>query len=513
MSDPGVEAPIGPVLPAPRRSRDRFRILAVTAIAVVVVGAGIGLAGNGPSDTATASRSPGSSLASTAPASLPPSGGQPTRVLPTQNAGLACAPVRPGSPVELRVSSDASTIAPTEGLTAAAGPTASGSTTATWPVPPESLAARLAGAANLLLVPDLDACVRSVLAEYRPADPTLKGPFPIALRSLDVTPPRNPVTLGPMPTGDWVVRVVASFSTGIAEQKDAGVAERFFRVISGSGAGPLPTPETSPAVPCAPLPASATPPGMTIAGTDQGEVPGIPPGTGPPAVLTATIGDPLEIRSAGDACARSWIIDATNIDTGASFNIENQENPTNDPFRFAQNRWRLLSLPTGLLQMTATMRYSADVQVSRRWSLIVSAPDFPPTVFRAPDGTTVVAAQGCEAIWAFPSGSGGAHSCTGPTIMGDLQTLDVPAGSPVRLEAQDGWTITSWSGTCGTISAGGSFDPFAVVDGCDLGASLAPGPVVFLPRPNAPVVRLYVSLQRAGVVASNDVYVTIRTAP
>jgi len=513
VTDQGAEAPVSPVLGAPRRSRDRTRILLVAAIAILVVGVGIGLAGNGSIDPPAASPTPHPTAVATATGgSLPPLA-EATRVPPTQNVGLGCAPVRLGAPPEIRISSDAGNVAPIGGVATTAAPDPSTPPSA-WPIPGEDGAARLVGSAGLIVAPDGDACVRYVIAEYRPADPTLKGPFPIAFRTLNVSPPRSSVPLGPLPTGDWVVRIVAYFSTGIAGQESANVAERFFRVLAGRGAGPLPTPLIPPAVPCAPLPASAAPPDLVLAGTTDGEILGIAPGTGSPTVVQATIGDPVEIRDVGDACARSWSIQAQNIDTGTTIDIETQENPTSDPFQFAQNRWRLLSLRSGLLQLTATMAFSADVTVSRRWSLQVSAPDFPATLFRAADGSSVPGAQGCGASWAFPSGSGGARSCTDVAIREVVQELTVPTGSPVRLEAGNGWTLVSWTGACGSITgSSGPVDPFVVIDGCDLGGSLAPGPAVFLPRPGAPAVRLYVTLQRGGVIASDYVYVQVRTNP
>lgn len=242
MTDHGAEAPVGPVLGGPRRTRDRARILGVGAIAILVVGAGIGLAGNGVSDQPAASGSPRRSDAAAATGSPPPSTAGATQVPPTPNVGLGCAPVRLGAPPEIRVSSDAGNLAPVSGVAATPGSNAGAATASPWPIPGEALAERLVGSAGLLLAPDGDACVRYVIAEYRPADPSLTGPFPIAFRALNVTPPRPVVRLGPLPTGDWVVRVVAYFSTGIAGQENANVAERFFRVIAGRGAGPLPTP-------------------------------------------------------------------------------------------------------------------------------------------------------------------------------------------------------------------------------------------------------------------------------
>jgi hypothetical protein len=512
MTDPGAEAPIGPVLRGPRRTGERARILAVGALAVLVFGMGIGIAGNGRSETADATRRPATAPPPTA--SPPPSAtAEPTNVPPTQNVGLGCAPVRLGSVPALRVSSDSGEIAPVTGLPVAPDPSAGPGDNAPWPVPGVDQSAHLLVPGGLLLVPDDDACVRYVVAEYRPADPTLNGPWPIAFHTLNVSPPRSVVVLGPMPTGDWVVRIVAYFSTGVAGQENANVVERFFRVISGRAEAPIQTPETPPAVPCTPLPASAPVPDLVLLGAEEGPTIGIPPGTGQPAVLYAQPGGSVEIRDPGDACARSWSIQARNVDTGEMIDLETQANPLSDPFQFAQNRWRLLSLPTGLLQLTATMGYSADVTVTRRWSLIVGPPDFPAVAVMAPDGTSADAVAGCGTTWGFEKGTSIIESCTEKRSAQGLGSITVPAGVPVRLDAGD-WNIINWGGECGSLDVETEpLDAFTVLNGCDLGGSLVPGPAVFLPRSDAPIVRIFVVLEKDGDTASGTVFASVAVAP
>jgi hypothetical protein len=198
-----------------------------------------------------------------------------------------------------------------------------------------------------------------------------------------------------------------------------------------------------------------------------------------------------------------------------TIDLGTQENPTNDPFRFAQNRWLMQSLPTGLLQITATMGYSADVSITRRWSLIVQAPEFPEVTLLAPDGSGVRALIGCGSTWAYPLATTIVESCVDQRVPEGLETVTVtvPAGQPVRIDVP-GWTIVGWSSTCGTlVSAIGTPAELNVVDGCDLGGSLAPGPVVFLPRPGAPIVRIDVNLEKDGVLAGGVVYVSVAIAP
>jgi hypothetical protein len=367
--------------------------------------------------------------------------------------------------------------------------------------------------AGLLLAPEANACVSYVIAEYRPADPTAQGPYPIAFHALDVNPPSSTVPLGPLPAGDWVVRIVAGFGSPV-EGQDANVSERFFRVISGAGEGPIPTPVTSPAVPCTALAAGAPPSDLVLLGAQDGPVVGIPTGSARPVPAIARPGAFVEIRDAGDACARSWSIQASDVDTNQTMDIETQDNPTSDPFQFAQNRWRLPSLPTGLLEITATMGYSADLKVYRAWALIVEAPDFPVVTVRAPNGSSAVTTPNCGATWAFNGGTSIVDSCLAGQDVAGLDTLGVPAGTPMGIDAGD-WTIESWSGACGSVNLADStsLDAFAVIDGCDLGGSLVPGKAAFVPRPGAPMVRLSVVLERGGVTVSGDVFVSLAVAP
>jgi hypothetical protein len=376
-------------------------------------------------------------------------------------------------------------------------------------VPDVDVAARVVAPSGILLVPDDDACVRYVIAEYRPADPTLSGPWPIAFRTLNVSPPRATVALGQMPTGDWVVRVVAYYATGIAGQENSNVVERFFRVLSGRAEGPIPTPETPPVVPCTAMPAGAPPPDLVLHGGEDGPVVGIAPGTGQPEVHYATPGAQIEIRDEGDACARAWSIQARNVDTGETIDIETRQNPTSDPFQFAQNRWRILSLPTGLLQITATMAYSADVTVARRWSLIVQVPELPALSVVAPDGRSTAALPDCGVAWSFDEGTAIIESCTEDRFARGLELLSVAAGTPVRLEAP-GWTIDQWSGDCGTLDV--EVDPLSaltIVNNCDLGGSLRPGQVVFIPRPDAPIARFFLVMEQDGISATATVYASV----
>lgn len=516
MTQDGLEAPIGPVLGGPRSTRERVRIAAVAVVAVIVLGAGIGLAGNGfTSSPPPASTAGGASAAaSDGTASAEPSA-ESTLPSPTQDAGLGCAPVRLGAPPEFRLQSVSGDGPAVAGVPSANAPNAP-SATPRRPVPDVATAIHLRESDALLMASDGNACVRYVVADYAPADPTLTGPFPIDFRTLNVTPLRSTVPLGSLPAGDWVVRVVAYYSTGIAGQEDSNVVERFFRVIAGAGAGagPLPTPAVSPAVTCAAGSTAATPPSLILAGLPGGPVEGVEPGTGAPPNTHVALGDPVEIRVDGDRCALSWSIGGQSIDGNQQFDLDSQANPTSDPFQFAQNRWPLLGLPTGLDLVTATVRFSADVSISRRWAMIVTAPSFPDARFVAVDGSSVDAVAGCGSTWTFPDGSGGYETCPTSTLVGTPDTLAPPAGTPVRVEVP-GWTIFDWSGSCGRLDAlEYPADPFVIVNGCDLGHSVEPNPVTFLPRASSPVVRIIVTLRRDdGVIVIGLLYATIVAVP
>ncbi|MBF8290462.1 MAG: hypothetical protein HW391_1430, partial [Chloroflexi bacterium] len=264
MKTDGVATPVVPVLGTPRRRRTRAQVGLVAVFATIVLGAGIGLVGNGftlpaPSPrlgaTSTAGPSSGPS-----PSSLPSSAPTPS---------VLCTPVIAGSPPEIRVgrnAADASTVSglAREGLP---GPEASDPPPpAGWPVPPLERVLALDPRYVLRVSAVGEACLYAVLAEYAPADPSLEGPFPIALRTVSLVPAQSRLDLGVLPVGDWIVRVVASFARGPVGAEDGNQTERFFRVRNSEDDVPLPSPEIPPAVPCAALPAAAPAPELVLSG-------------------------------------------------------------------------------------------------------------------------------------------------------------------------------------------------------------------------------------------------------
>lgn len=529
MKPDGIEAPVGPVLGTPRRIGDRTRIALVAAVAVVVVAVGFGLAGNGfaPGATGSPPASPSgiADASATAGATTPPSP-EPSLPAPTPNTALGCAPERNGQAPEIRLQADAtgSSIGgvagpPSDVEPASPGPSVGpGALPANWPSLPPTGALR-APTGTVVLTNVDGGCMRYVVAEYAPA--TAAGAsagvaYPIPFRNLNIIPPLPAVTLGSLPDGDWAVRVVAYFSTGQAGadgQLNTAVIERFFRVVAGSGA--IVTPVVTPVVPCGTMPADGSRPDLVLYGASgeagDGPTVGLAPGTGPPPILQAQLGDPLEIRAAGGACAVAWKIEAFNADANRGFEYAAQVNPDNDPFYARQDRWPLDQVDTGVLQITATMTFSADVIATGRWTVVLAPPELPYVAVSAPDGTLAEATIACGSTWQFPSGASGSQVCPNVTDLSFLEVLAVAPGTPVRVDASD-WTIAAWSGSCGRIDAAANpFEPFVQVNNCDLGGSTVAGPVFFVTRSDGPVVRLHLTLERDGVVMDATAYV--RTAP
>ena len=517
MKPDGVAAPVGPVLGIPRKTRDRLRIALVGSMAVVVIAAGVGLAGNGlasPEPSPSASRTEGVAVSSSSPSPSASPGKLPP---PTQNSGLGCSPVRLGAPPEIELGRDPNNVGAIRGARATS-PTSGGSPAPSWPTLPADGALRLPGNATITVYSEQDACLRYVIAEYLPGAPGVTLPFPIAFRTVNVSPPRSIQPLGTMPSGDWVVRVVAYFSTGASGDDGSTVLERYFRVVNSAAPVPIPGPVTSPAVACTPPPPGGVAPALVLAGSSGGPIEGGPRPVVPPAAQVR-LGDRLEIRVAGDACAIGWDINATHTGTGAGFQIDQMANETNDPFLYAQNRWLLHDLPTGSVTITATIRFSADVDITRQWLIEVMGADVPVVRIVTPTGAqTPTVRASCGASWTFPTGTGGYENCATEDVPGGLPVLTVAPETPLRLDVP-GWTLRGWGGACGrpepTTGSG-----FMIVSGCDLGGSYSvdggpalPGPAMFLPRTAGPLVRLSIQAERGGTMAAVVVYLNIFATP
>lgn len=518
MKTDGIEAPVAPVLGAPRRSRDRARIAAVAVVAVAVLAVGIGLAGNGftVAPSATGSRAPSGSTVAQASGQEPGGSLQP----PTKSPVLPCAPVRIGQPPEIRLTANYGSMQ----VPGVAGPSPSagaGSGGQAWPVLPIGGALR-AAQSSLDLAAQEDGCIRYVVADYEPSVPGTGAdtiPYPIAFRTLNVSPPQPVVSLGSLPAGDWTVRIVAYFSTGQAGQEDASVIERFFRVITSPSddAVPIPTPLTTPAVACAPLPRDGGPPRLDLVGSANGPVRGTDD-VSAPSVVPVRIGDRIEVRVSGDACAIAWAFTTTPQGIPDFQQSDGEPNPGNNPFLFAQNRWLLHDLPTGRVIVAVTLRFSADVSTAARWLLDVQGGDVPAVRVVAPDGTSAVTAPTpCGTGWSRVGTTSGFEYCTDAALPATIPSLVAADESLIRVEVP-GWTIVTWGGSCGRADPPGSATPFVVVSGCDLGGWYsdggrnAPTPVAFLSRAAVPLYRIFVEAARGDEVVSTTVYVEIRAS-
>lgn len=517
MKPDGVEAPIGPVLGIPRKSRDRVRIALVGAMAVMVIAAGVGLAGKGfasPESSPSASPTEGVAVSSSSPSPSASPGKLPA---PTQNSGLGCSPVRVGTPPEIMLGLDRNDVGAIRGAPATSV-TGGGSPAPSWPTLPADSALVVPSSTTITVYAQQDACMRYVIAEYLPGAPGVTLPFPIAFRTVNVSPPRSILPLGTMPSGDWILRVVAYFSTGASGDDGSTVLERYFRVVNSAAPVPIPGPVASPAVACAPPPPGGVAPALILTGSPGGPVEGMPRPIVPPA-SQVRLGDRLELRVAGDSCAIAWDINATQSGTGGGFQIDRQANETNDPFRYAQNRWFLHDLPTGTVTITATLRFSADIDITSQWLLEVLGADVPVVRVVTPSGAQVSAVRGpCGAAWMFPNGTGGYENCATDDVPDGLPVLTVAPETPLRLEVP-GWTLRGWGGGCGRVDPS-TVAAYQVVNGCDLGGwysgdggSALPGSAMFLPRTAGPLVRLYVTAERGGTIVTVVVYLMVLVVP
>lgn len=513
MKSDGIEAPVAPVLESRHRSQDRARITAVAIVAVVLVAAGIGLAGKGPAGPPAGSPSALGTNASREPSS---SAEPAAAESPSEDVGRDCVPVRVGDTPEIGLSAWPGAQLAQPGLSRPSEPDAFRTATLDWPTIPvaQGLGTEKVGSA-IEIRADQDACIGYVVADYIPAEGPVPTGFPIAFRSFSVAPPRSIVPLGPLPGGDWIIRVEARF-VAVDPAEDNPVTERFFRFTNSDTARPLPTPQEGPAAPCAPAPADGLPPRLLLSGAGPDPLPGALDATEMP-VATVQLGDRVELRVSGDWCAIGWIIGGTQPDQNNQFDFDRADNPGNDPFLFAQNRFLLHDLPTGDIELTATVRFSIDTVVTSRWRLDVHGLAVPSAHVVTPNGNVTASDTGCNAYWNFANASSGYQYCPSDPLPSSIPSITVAPGTPIRIEVP-GWTIVGWSSNCGRADEANSPDfPFMVVDGCDLGSNYggnATTPIqpIFLPRSSGPLVRIWLSAVRGDETVSWPVYVTVTTS-
>lgn len=508
----GIHAPVRPVV-ADRGGRGRAGLIGVAVVAIIVFAAGIGLVGSDrvPVPSARASASPSGPVAQDSPTPTP-------RVSPppTELPGLRCLPVSPGDLPEARIWSTGGSSEPVTGVPGPPDWALASPATAAWPVPSDAGALRLTHVDSIILVPDDRACIRYAVAEFLAVGDTGGRPVVLALGESNVSPPRARLVLGTMDGGDWILRVVVYYSTGVAGDEDQAVMERFFRVISDDGVQA--TPLVSPAVACAPLAPDAPAPGLQLVVGVGDPVPGsggspTPSGRRGGPLVAGIFPDQVEVRVAGDACATSWRIDLLDPVTAELISQTTQENPRENPYSMSQNRIRLQGLAIGRTIVRAVVRFGRDREARATWELVLGGPPVPTVVVTGPDGRRVTALPGCGVTWSLPDGTSAGERCRTFMIPDGLQVLDVRSDDTVRLDVPD-WQITAWNIGCGTGEAGGEFlQPGDCGLGGDGDGSAPARPVRFLPFPGRTVTVAWLAGTRNGVILWAQYYVGIVATP
>lgn len=363
-----------------------------------------------------------------------------------------------------------------------------------------------------------NACLRYLIAEYAEANiegsPTAEDRH--AIRDEEVEPASPSPSLGTLPDGDWVLRVVAYFETGIEGPSGLVISEAFFRIRIGDGPFPTPTPvvtprpAATPEVACGPEPASpgevevlastpATPNGVAGAHGDAN----LP-------VVTVAVGDPIELRTNGDVCAISWSIRALDPTTGEVMNRIVRDNPTGDPTLAIEDRWRM-EVPIGDSRLVADLQLVSGASIVRQWAIHGLPFTVPTATLTGSNGRRVEALPGCGLTIFLANGYDSSENCGSLAIPDDLDVLHVPAWSMVVFEVPN-WLIRTWDGSCGGVEASEGQEYFAPTDGCYVGGGNAPAgmpSVRFLARPGERMLQLSVTAVAAGSSFSVPLYVVV----
>jgi len=494
----GLEAPVRPVLSRQRGARSQMGLMAVAAVAIVVLAAGIGLGGSdhvpGPS-----ADDPSPRVSTGAPRS---SGREPV-ASPERTAmnSSGCIPADPADLPRVKVASTHDERHAALGVgrpgeeEATDGPLATLPTSA-WPVPVPSSALILESASDIVVAADKDACMRSVVAEYLAVTDLGGAPTTLGLGEGNVVPPQPRVVLGGLPIGDWLVRVVVDFATGVAGDEDSAVVERFFRVTTD--VNPAVSPEVTPAVACATLDPD-TVVGLSlrvgdaepVAGVDLDTYTGDITRTG--AIVEGSMLDPLILSIDDDACATSWTVQWLDAGGGPMFEVV-QENRTDNPYLVSQNRIELTP-EQGILghgAVTALVRLGTNRTVRAGWELNITGPPLPTVTFSGPDGDVVIGIPGCGANWSHPDGRSSFELCEATLIPETVRLLTIRSGDIVDIAAP-GTQLLNWWVQCGT-RGGRNGSEFDYSGYCDLGGGTSP-PMRFRPHPGRWMIQVYVGAQ------------------
>jgi hypothetical protein len=510
----GAGSPIRPVLAGRRGLRQQVGIIAVAAAAITVIAAGIGLGGRGTEPLPSLSGAP--PAASGAATSESPSSSAPATPPPTELPGLGCLPASPGDLPEFRVSSSPAVFEPVRGVKGPPDWALSSPPTAAWPVPNPRLALVLDPSASIVLIPEDEVCVRYATVEYLAIEDLGGTPTTLGLSETNVNPPRPSVVLGSLPAGDWVVRVVAYYSTGVAGNEDQAVMERFFRVITGlaPGASPLMTPTVA----CVPLRVDGPLPRLAFVAGDDEPVLGVEASAAPDvvdgALVTGTFPDHLVVSVIGEACATSWRVQFQDPDRRQVLNEVVQENPGENPFFVSQNRIDLPYANLGHTIVSATLSFGRGRQATAVWDLTLAVPPPPAAEVLGPTGARVAAGIGCGMSVTLADGRSAWEYCETSIVPEGLEVLHVRRGEIVRLEVP-GWPIRSWWIACGERAP--STGAYEDRGGCGLGGAgdgtRDVGPARFLPFPGRHVVSAWVTVGRPGETILAQYFVEIEVEP
>jgi hypothetical protein len=345
------------------------------------------------------------------------------------------------------------------------------------------------------------ACVRHILAAY--ASALFDHPEPSDVHRLadgQIEPPTQSPTLGTLPDGDWVIRVLIHFETGDRSAAGLVAGERFFRVRVGSGPFPTaaatptpePTPRVTPSAACKPAPTAVDEVDVVLAAPGDKAVAGVQDGASPP-VVELGVGEVGELSIVGDLCATGWNITSLDATSGTVVSADKLDNAADDPTYASQNHWRV-SIRVGTFDLIARLHLGPGLDVVRVWRVVGQEFAVPETLLRAENGEVVAALPGCGLSIQLTSGYSTGNVCEGLGFPEGLAELHVPAWSPVIIDIP-GWTITGWYGQCGRVVADVGSEWFE--QSCDLGgfspdygSGPPPGPARFLARPGAQIVQL-----------------------
>lgn len=498
----GIEAPVRPVLSKTGDRRQRASLVAVAAIGIVVVAAGIGLErGTGPAPSGGPSGSALTEASSSGGAPTPETG-------PTEIPGSGCVPVEPGQVPEFTIWPSDGSADPRRGVPGPPDWAGASDPVAAWPIPDVASAVKLAQLASLVLLPTNDACFRYAVAEYVPTN-RRAGAVPRSLGEMNLNPPRKRVVLGALPGGDWLLRVVAYYSTGVASGEDKAVIERFFRVrTAGPDPAPSRTPEISPSVPCSGVIGTVAAPslqigaapgvtGMELTTSDPSEVAMAP-------LLSGDMAGQFVIRLAGDACATSWRYRWLDGTTFGELNNGSVENPGEDPGYIAQNRIEIGDGLIGDVFLVIELGYGLGIDATFAWHVRLSPPELPVPRASVNGGPAVLLRPGCGVVSTAQGRRYESCSNFGPPAKLDL--LTIRDGDVVEVQVP-GWDVRSWNASSGSRDVPGGFGSTSNLGG---DSSL---PIRFVPLPGRFVVLVYIGVVRDGVDISAPFWLEIEALP